>query len=289
MNYALLYTASMNLRREIDADEIRRLYVDEGWTMAELAEHYGCSETTIRRRLDELGIATHPRGPRLSQFLSESGLVDWSADLAYAVGLIATDGNLSKDGRHMCVVSKDIDLLETLRECLNIENSIARHGGGWGDGAYKLQWGSRNFYDWLLSIGLMPAKSLHLGPLTVPDEYLADFTRGCIDGDGTIVTYTDRYNTFKSEKYVYERLFVAITSASYPFFEWLQKSVSRVLGVTGALFLDRDARPGRAAIWELKYAKHESIQLLRWMYHSPDVPCLVRKRNKAQPFLTGSE
>ena len=285
----MLYNIRMNLRREIDADEIRRLYLDENRTMAELAEHYGCGEATIRRRLDDLGITTHPRGPRLSQFLSESGLVEWSADLAYAVGLIATDGNLSKDGRHMCVVSKDIELLETLRECLNIENSITPHEGGWGDGVYGLQWGSRNFYNWLLGIGLMPAKSLQLGPLIVPDEYLADFTRGCIDGDGTIVTYTDRYNTFKSEKYVYERLFVAITSASYPFLEWLQNSVSRVLGVSGALFLDRDARPNRAAIWELKYAKHESIQLLRWMYYSPDVPCLARKRDKALPFLISAD
>ena len=279
----------MNLRREIDADEIRWLYTDEGWTMAELAKHYGCSEITIRRRLGDLDIPSRPPGPQPSSFLFENDLVEWSTDLAYAVGLIVTDGNLSKDGRHMCVVSKDIDLLATLRKCLNIENSITPHGGGRGDSVYGLQWGSRNFYNWLLSIGLMPAKSLRLGPLAIPDEYLADFMRGCIDGDGSILTYTDRYNVYKGKQYVYERLFVSLISASPPFLQWLQSSVGRTAGVSGALFCEKEATLNHAALWMLKYAKYESIRLLRWMYYSPDVPCLARKRDKALPFLTDED
>ncbi len=35
----------------------------------------------------------------------------WNANLAYAVGLIAADGCLSKDGRHIILVSKDIEQL----------------------------------------------------------------------------------------------------------------------------------------------------------------------------------
>lgn len=280
---ALLYTARMNLRRAIDAGETRRLYSEQGWTMAELAEHYGCAETTIRRRLEELGIPARQRGPQVSANIS----CKWSPQLAYAVGLIVTDGNLSSDRRHMSVVSKDHDLLETLRNCLGIENAITLHPAP--TTLYRLQWGNRNFYDWLLSLGLMPAKSRRLGPLAIPDEYLADFMRGCIDGDGTIRNYTDRYNTFKSEKYVYERLFVSIVSASYPFLQWLRDSVARVADVHGALFLDKEPTEQHSALWLLKYAKHASIQLLRWMYYAPDVPCLGRKRAIAMPFLIESD
>jgi len=279
----------MNLRREIDAEEIRRLYVDEGWTMAELAEHYGCSEMTIRRRLDDLDIPSRPPGPQPSSFLFENDFIEWSTDLAYAVGLIVTDGNLSKDGRHMCVVSKDIDLLETLRQCLGLENTIAQHRGDWGHNAYRLQWGNRNFYDWLVNIGLMPAKSLQLGPLAVPDDYLADFVRGCLDGDGNIDIYTDRYNIFKNEKYVYERLFVRFTSASLPFLQWLQSGVGRVVDIWGGVFARKSRAEHHAIVYDLKYAKHESIRLLRWIYYSPEVPCLARKRDKALPFLTDEE
>jgi len=38
-------------------------------------------------------------------------------------------------------------------------------------------------------------------------------------------------------------------------------------------------------VWALRYAKAESIRLLGWMYYSADVPCLVRKRDKAVKFL----
>ena len=37
----------------------------------------------------------------------------WSENLAYAIGLIATDGSLSNDGRHLNFTSKDIDQIQT--------------------------------------------------------------------------------------------------------------------------------------------------------------------------------
>src|SRR5438477_1744550 len=37
---------------------------------------------------------------------------------------------------------------------------------------------------------------------------------------------------------------------------------------------------------KLRYAKAESIRLLAWMYYAPAVPCLYRKRTKAEGFLS---
>jgi len=44
----------------------------------------------------------------------------------------------------------------------------------------------------------------------------------------------------------------------------------------------RDRQP----ISVLRYAKAESIRVIRWMYYAPDVPCLARKRAKAERFLS---
>jgi 5-methylcytosine-specific restriction endonuclease McrA len=44
------------LRVKIDAEELRRLYVDEKWPGYKLADRYGCSEPTIFVRLRELGV-----------------------------------------------------------------------------------------------------------------------------------------------------------------------------------------------------------------------------------------
>ncbi len=123
---------------------------------------------------------------------------------------------------------KDWDLLDTLRRCLQLTNLISHIRNRTGSFYHKVQWCYRSLYDWLLSIGLTPAKSLTLGPLAVPEKYFADFFRGCIDGDGTVLVYTDRYHAAKNERDVYQRLSVSLISASRPFVEWLQAEVQRL-------------------------------------------------------------
>ena len=49
---------------------------------------------------------------------------EWSPELAYVIGLIASDGNLSSDGRHINITSKDEVMLQNVRLCLKIRNKI---------------------------------------------------------------------------------------------------------------------------------------------------------------------
>ena len=162
---------------------LRHLYVDERLPMREIAARLGCGPTTIARCLRRFGIEARPRGPAP---LRDGSGMSWSSAVAYAIGLMATDGNLSRDGRHISVVSKDLDLLEALRRCLGLRVAISEFQSARGRRVGRVQWSHRAFYDALLTIGLTPAKSLTLGPLAVPDKYFADFFRGCIDGDGSI-------------------------------------------------------------------------------------------------------
>ena len=266
----------------IDAELLRQLYVDERLTADVIAARIGCAPITILRRLRRFEIPARPRGP-LHQAKTLNGDIRWSPNLAWTVGLIATDGNLSGDGRHLSVVSKDRDLLETLRMCLNLGVAITPHSGGHGHWALRVQWGDRHFYDWLVGIGLTPAKSLTLRPLAVPDAVFADFLRGCVDGDGSVTVYVDRYNTYKSERYVYERLYVSLVSGSRGFLDWIQATVHRLFSLSGSITERRVE--GKHSFWTLRYAKSESIELLRWVYYSPTVPCLMRKRATAEPFL----
>ena len=202
----------------IEADLLKRLYEDERMTVVEIAARAGCAPNTILRRLRQFGIQTRPRGPEPQARALSDGTA-WSPHLAYAVGLMATDGNLSGDGRHLSVASKDRDLLETLRTCLNIGAAIRPHYGGSGSVGLRVQWGDRHFYDWLVGIGLTPAKSLTLRALAIPDDVFADLVRGCIDGDGSVTVYLDSQHTNKSARYVYERLYVSLFSSSREFLD----------------------------------------------------------------------
>jgi hypothetical protein len=237
----------------IDLDVLRRLYVDERLSTTAIATRLGCAGPTIARRLRQLGVEIRPRGPA-----PRSGTirVAWCPNIAYALGLMATDGNLSSRAGQMSLVSKDLEQVENLRMCLGLRAPISRVPGATGT-LNKVQWSDRGLYNWFLSVGLTPAKSRTIGPLAVPDEFFADFFRGCVDGDGSVLVCTDRHHAVKRANYVYERLYVSLVSASRRFLEWIQQRVNSAIAVRGAI------QPGggrsQYPIWALRYAKAESI------------------------------
>jgi hypothetical protein len=268
----------------VDITALQHWYIDAHLTIAELALRLGCSPSTALRRLHAAGIPRRLRGPepgrnRSERFRHPCGDGDWSAELAYAIGIIATDGNLSCDGRHLSIVSADREPLDSIKTGLRLDNQITPHGRN-----HRLQWGDKNFYDWLVTIGLHPRKSLTLGELAIPDGRFVDFFRGCIDGDGSVRVYTDRCHADRNARYVYERLYIRFFSSSVPFIEWIHAKVRVLLGANGSI--GRRARRDRHPSWELRYAKRESIEVLRWMYYTPDVMCLRRKRAIADAFLS---
>ena len=281
--------APTNVRARISEAEVRTQYLEDRLTIEQVAARYGISATTVSRRMRDLGIAARSRGPLPRDWTGArrgshpNNVITWSAELAWVVGLIATDGNLSVNGRALTVTSKDKDLLETMQKCLGLNRGLGRTLGGGGREYLRLQWKDRTLYGWLTTIGLMPTKSLRLGPLTVPDEYFPDFLRGCIDGDGSIVTYVDRDNTAKDPKYVYDRLFVSLVSGSPRFLEWVRASVLRLCGLAGHLTVRRSNE--HHDVWCLRYAKRESVNLLKWIYYAPNIPALARKRQKAARAL----
>lgn len=59
--------------------------------------------------------------------------LEWSDTMAHVVGLMATDGNLSRDGRHLAFDSGDIELIETFQACLGwpipFRTKVSKLGG----------------------------------------------------------------------------------------------------------------------------------------------------------------
>jgi hypothetical protein len=153
---------------------------------------------------------------------------------------------------------------------------------------FRLTFGDRLFYDWLVSIGVTPRKTLTIGKVEVPDDLFRDFLRGHLDGDGSISHYIDRYHTRLKPQYVYERLYLRFLTANAKHIQWLRDTANRVLGVAGSVTVSRPRAElgGTVPMHTLAFAKREAIGLLRQRYHAPDVPCLARKRAIAEAFLT---
>lgn len=194
----------------------------------------------------------------------------WSSDMAYAVGLLTTDGSLSIDGRHIELTSKDLEQLENFKRCLGITAKIAyKKSGSSRNTCMRIQFGDVIFYKFLLRIGLKPAKTKTLQKIKIPKKYFFDFLRGCFDGDGTFYSYWDK--RWKSSFMYY----LALYSASFNFLNWIHNEVKKELGINGHL----STVPIKSTI-VLRYAKREALILLKHIYGSADCTCLSRKRLK---------
>ena len=211
----------------------------------------------------------------------------WTSELAYTVGLITTDGSLSKDKRHITFTSADLNLLKTFKKCLKLKVGITKNPLGFSTNkqCYRIQFGNVRFYDWLVKIGLCPNKTFELTTISVPDNFFPDFIRGHLDGDGSIITYIDRYLITKNPKYIYKRLMVYLMSASRVHVEWLQQKINELTNLHGSIQVKKH-RLRRNPIYVLKFSKKESILLLKWIYYEKNLPCLKRKYDKAKEFFS---
>lgn len=212
------------------------------------------------------------RGPKPKRVVSEK----WNPELAYAVGLLTADGCLSRPGHLIDLTSKDREQLNNYRKCLNISTKITKKLGGNGKQYLRVQFKNVLFYEFLLSIGLTPAKSKTLGPLKIPPQYFFDFLRGSFDGDGCTYSYWDpRWRS----SFMFYTTFV---SASEKHILWLQEEVYKRLKIRGHITGGKE----NVSVFQLKYAKADSLQLLRKMYYSKRLPHLTRKRLKIEKMLS---
>jgi len=210
----------------------------------------------------------------------------WTPELAYAIGLLATDGNLSKDKRHILFTTTDRQLANTFKKCLNINSKIIiTPPSGFGKKrAYRINFSNVKLYRWLQKIGLKTSKAHSTGKLKIPHKYFIDFLRGYLDGDGSIFSYIDKYMSYKHKKYTYTRLYTSLISTIPQQIKWIRSRIKKVLNIEGAL--TSYLKKGRKVhIWQLRFAKNDSLRLLKWLYYKPNLPCLIRKRKIADKFL----
>lgn len=198
----------------------------------------------------------------------------WNSEFAYVVGLITTDGSLSKDGRHIVLVSKDKDQIQNFAKILNLKNRIGLKASTYtGKKIYhQIQFSNVKLYRFLVNIGLGPNKTKSIGILNIPDRYFRDFLRGHLDGDGYTYSYWDK--RWKKSYMIY----TIFLSSRKEHLDWLYHSIERKLEISGRITKQK-------TVFRLVYAKNDSLKLLKHIYYRANLPCLKRKRLKVLKAL----
>lgn len=181
------------------------------------------------------------RGPK-----SKRKQVVWSADLAYGIGLMASDGCLSPDGRHLLFVSKDIEQIEHIRSIFNLKVRVGRVRSGRHNSLkeyFRVQWGDAVLYNFLLSIV----------------QNFKYFLGSCI-------------------------FYISLESASEKHILWVQKTIHSLLEIKGHISKRKKRKTG-TVMYSLRFAKKDTLSLLRKLYLDQSVICLSRKRLKIEGAL----
>lgn len=202
--------------------------------------------------------------------------IKWSSNLAYAIGLIASDGCLNKDQRHISFCSKEQEMMNNFKDSLGINNKIGKYArGGEIDKRYfQISFGDKAFYKFLNSIGLWARKSKTIQQVSVPDEYFKDFLRGVFDGDGSFYTFWDKRwpNSFGYKIFFY--------SASKNFLEWLKNKLKKLYTVKGLLRHHKSV-----GVYGIQYVKGDSKKLFTIMHMGKERLFLKRKHDKIQKAI----
>lgn len=152
-------------------DELLNLFPRRSWS-------------AILAQGERLGLKRKRDKPRLA--VNEDYFKYWSANMAYVLGFILADGCIIKgtykgysDSLKFGVQISDIDILEKIKKEFKAEHklSIVKN-------AVHLSISSQRLVDDLKLLGISYRKSLNESLPRVPSQYLRDFLRGIVDGDG---------------------------------------------------------------------------------------------------------
>lgn len=211
-------------------------------------------------------------------FLLKSG-----ADFYYILGAFITDGNIycnpETRGYRAYLYSNDLDWLQDLNKYFCDTNLIYKNR----EKCHVLTISSKKIVEKFIDHGCVPNKSLTVDFPKIPQKYLPDFIRGCVDGDGTICIYNNK-------KYIGTEYKICSSSLKFAtgFFNMLKnmdiKSSFVISPAKKVIILGRTCDTKEHYIISIKKREHVK-QMLKWTYYKNFNFSLKRKLDKANLIL----
>lgn len=264
--YIPKYRVKRGAKKKLNAELFNKLYYEENKSLAEIGRLFEVSRVAIYKIAKELGIKRRSKSearilaqkigkvPHPHKEINENFFSSWSPEMAYILGLLITDGCISKSKNSsyrisLCLNDKDLlcEVVKTIGSAHNITESKHQKG------LNTFIFGREKIAQDLIKLGMKPRKSLDIEFPYAPKEYLHDFIRGVFDGDGSV---------FYDNKCKIKKLRTSFTSGSKNFIYKLEQELQG-LGMSKRN-LYKTYRKNIS--YSFKYGHDESIKLFNIMY-----------------------
>ena len=209
--------------KKIDRAVLKMLYIEQSKSISDIAEILSCSRQFIHKKMKEYKIEGRTKtdarklaldagkffydkklenGDTERVFIRKHKINDnffssWSDKMAYVLGVIYTDGNISynqaphakKKYLRLSVAQKEPEILDKILLLMDSDYPIRKRTVKDGFKVSEI-----NYFDIqndllcsdLIKLGVTPKKSLTVKFPNIPEPYIRHFIRGCWDGDGSI-------------------------------------------------------------------------------------------------------
>jgi hypothetical protein len=214
----------------------------------EIARRLKVGKTTINRWAKDLGFYFK------KHTVNDDYFKNLSPEMAYILGYVSADGNVAWDvskGYYSLTITaaeKDKSHLGIIRKLLKSTKPLLYSSY---TKSYRLIVNNKQICRDLMRFGIVPRKSLIIKFPDLPDQYLKDFIRGYIDGDGSL-----RY--FKRPRSPYFEL--SVCSGSRDFIVTLEEKIFQQLNINSRITKTKNN------CFLLRYSCQRGLKLAKWIY-----------------------
>ncbi|MBM6619562.1 LAGLIDADG family homing endonuclease [Bacillus suaedaesalsae] len=176
----------MGRNRNITDKEIIDMYKN-GRSYKEMSSIIGISDRAIRNILYKHNVQMNRKqssGRPRKHKVNEDFFKKWSHEMAWVLGLIVTDGCISRNVHSITLTQKDERILKLVAEYMQADFVLAPPGKTRNTPTLIIN--SKIIKKDLERMGISANKSLTIPFPYVPEDYLPSFIRGVIDGDGWV-------------------------------------------------------------------------------------------------------
>jgi len=247
--------------KELDRDLLVELYWNQSKSLSDIAKAFGITRQAVSLkmkkweipkrslgdartmalekgkisfdRIDEEGNTTTVQVEK--RYVNENFFDEWSPEMAYVLGLLATDGTIHINKprganakvralKGFSFAQKEIELPKKIIQLMDSNAKIIfrperKYGDVTSGAVYYFTVNNDRLFDRLVKLGLLERKSLVIRFPEVPIHHVRHFIRGCWDGDGSIGKHSEnsyQARFFGGSKVFIEGMLAELERAGFP-------------------------------------------------------------------------
>lgn len=262
------------MKKKLEIQEVKKIYFEENKTLKEVGDILGYTASGVRKFLIKNNIKTKKQNFNSKNCKNSMNITFFeninSSSKAYVLGLLLSDGYISKKWSKVVLTSKDYELVDIVRKELNSTHKLSEYDvyDKRTNKTYKrfsLQIPSKKMCVDLNCLGLQNNKSFDCEYPNINDDYFWDFVRGVFDGDGSISKMNKegilRFSIIGSENFILKL-----------------KEKFNSFGLTDTKIIYTKYKSERGCICKLLYYSFEDLDFIKNnMYNNSDGLRLSRK------------